>query len=130
MVPASIFNSTTTVEWKMLQPPKFRFKLPDANNQIYVTKPSEIQIILETDHTYESLEYKYAISPIAKVNTTKITQSADKSTFLLSPYALQFGTVYTLNVTVTNPETNNSTSRAIRFETKASPGKGTLQVNP
>ena len=59
--------------------------------------------------------------PAGAYNETLISLSKDRSTFLFEPGALEFGTKYSLNVTISNEENraDGSASVAIEFQTEA-----------
>ena len=70
-----------------------------------MTRPSEIQIQLYNYRTtYEYLEFSWTLEPEDGYDPDKISMSVDNSAFLIQPGALQFGTRYLLNVTISNSE--------------------------
>lgn len=122
MAPPEVFESSVTVKWKILQAPDFKLQIVDEDQKMYVTKPSEIQIVITNyKTTYEFLNFEWKITPATAVDKEKITMSKDRSTFLFAPGALKFATKYNFNVTISNSENSEkgSSSYAIPFETKA-----------
>ena len=132
-VPPEVFESSVSVQWKILQAPIFDLTIMGEEQRMYVTRPSEIQIpMVNYRNTYEFLEFDWALTPAGSFNASRISMSSDRSAFLFEPGALEFGVKYTLNVTITNSENTEegSASKALEFETEAAPAAGTIRVSP
>jgi hypothetical protein len=56
--------------------------------------------------TYQYLNYEYAFTP--EVDTSGISWSVDNSALLIKPNTFKFGTVYSLNVTISNSESGDA----------------------
>jgi len=131
MAPASTFNTTLRVEWKKLKAPEFTINIPEEGGSIYVTKESEIQIVLSNyKSTYQYLTYDYVFTP--EVDISKIRWSVDNSALLIESSTFAFGTVYSLNVTISNSESGEAGrfSQEKKFTTEKKPTTGALLVTP
>ena len=80
--------------------------------------------------TYQYLEYAYEFTP--EVDTSRIRWSVDNSALLIEPLTFSFGTIYSLNVTISNSESGETGkySQEKKFATEKRPTTGSLTVSP
>ena len=133
MMPVEVFSSSQKVQWKTLQSPEFKLMIAEADNKMYVTRTSEVLIDLTNYRsTYEFLTYDFTLTPPETGDVSLIRWSQDMSTLLFDPNALQFGTQYSLEVTISNTENSmdGTTTDTLTFTTEQAPSKGSITVSP